>query len=219
MDINQMVDDIFEQDQPKKKINDLRDLEKYNPKFTKSQQNTAEDNFDILYRTPQNITVKDLIPKDYTVITNPIGTRFENLPERTKGYYDPKTDKIYIRDEEYFNKTDKPELLQYNNQERILMHEATHRTQRNRSNEVPLVKSEYNYFKDTSPLNTNELTNNINLFKEQLKRNDINISPKNFEKLEKSPKEFLPVFTQFFPEQVINPRNKLAKKANRLWFD
>lgn len=220
IDINQMVDDIFEQDQPKKKINDLRDLEQYNSGLNKAKQNEDEDKFDILYRTPQNITIKDLTPKDYTIVKDIKGTEFETLHPKTKGYYDSRADKIFIRDEEFINKVVDPEIRHYQSPERVLIHEATHRAQRAHSNQVPLVKSEYNYFKDTDPYNTTrELKNNITLLEEQIKTRKIPALPRRIKELEKNPQELFPVFTQLFPEQVINPKNKLARKANRLWFD
>lgn len=76
MDINQMVNDIFEQDQPKKKINTLKDIPLYD------QTEFEANEFDTIYRTPPQVSEKDWVkiddlrgtealPKNYTVAENP----------------------------------------------------------------------------------------------------------------------------------------------------
>ena len=225
MDIDKMATDIFEQTKPKKPINDLRDIGKYNPEFTKAQQNDAEDKFDILYRTPQNVTTDLLMPKDFEVTED--DDEFLRNPS-IQGYYEGQSDKIRVRPEEYYKNRyhDKDKDFKYNNQQRLLIHENTHRQQAKHSYtstfkaSPPRVRSEYDYMKDTWKDNTARLNNDLNLLHKQFEINDIEINKSNANKIIKSrPAELYPIFTQYFPEQVINPKNKLARKVNRLWFD
>ena len=127
MDLNQMVDDIYDQDQPKKPVNDLRDIGKYNTELSKSKQHDAENIFNTVYRTPQNTTIDLLIPKDYEVINNIEDDDGFMLNPMALGYYQVSTDKIKVRPKEHYEKVVSPEHLKYNTQERFLIHENTHK--------------------------------------------------------------------------------------------
>ena len=58
--LDQMANDIFEQDQPKKKVRDLYDVGQY-----KQKEYIGDEDFNSAYITPQDITVTDLLPTDF----------------------------------------------------------------------------------------------------------------------------------------------------------
>ena len=227
MDIDEMAADIFEQTKPKKPINDLRDIGKYNPEFTRAQQNDSEDKFDILYRTPQNANIDLLKPDKYNIIENAEDDDEFSKNPNIRAYYSGNTDQIYVRPEEFYTREEDPINQKYNTQERYLIHENTHRQQAKHSYNntfkasSPKVKTEYDYMKDTwQDKKPTRLINDLELLHNQFALSDAEIDPKKANRIIKSrPAELYPIFTQYFPEQVINPKNKLARKVNRLWFD
>jgi len=203
-----------------KPIKDLRDLEKYNPTFSKAQQNRAEEVFDTLYRTPQNANVDLLKPKEFAIATGE-EEQFKGRPNKF-GNYNQEFDKIMVRDQDYVNKMVGPERAPFFTQERNLAHENVHRIQEQRRKdfEVPRVRSEYNYFKemDTTGKQTG-LKADIREFKETLKKENIPLFRENStDFFLQKPEEFPALYTQLFPERVINPKSSLDRKINRMWF-
>lgn len=221
MDINQMVDDIYEQDQPKKPVNDLRDIGKYNTELSKSKQNDAESMFDSIYRTPQNASINLLQPSEFSIATGNEDT-FKGRPNKF-GNYDTEFGKTTIRDQEYVKKMVTPEQSPFFTQERLLVHENTHglQDQLKKNFVIPRVTSEYNYFKemDISGKQTG-LKNEIRQFKEMLKKENIPLltQEKSTEYLLKTPDEFPALYSQIYPDRIINPKSSLDRKLNRMWF-
>ena len=76
-DLDQMADDIFEQSRPKKRINDLRDVPKY-----KKDEYVGDDDFDIVYRTPSNLNIDDLLPKKYEELSEKIEKRLNEIKQK-----------------------------------------------------------------------------------------------------------------------------------------
>ena len=204
-----------------KEIKDLRDLEQYNPKFSRAQQHNAEEAFDTLYRTPQNASIDLLKPKEFAIAKEG-DESFLDRP-RKLGNYDSELDKITIRDQDYINTKVTSEQAPFFTQERVLIHENVHKKQeqRRRDFEMPRVRSEYNYYKemDTSGKQSG-LKEDLRLFNEQLKRSNVPLFKENKTDFFLSkPEEFPALYTQLFPERIINPKSSLDRKINRLWFD
>ena len=82
------------------------------------------------------------------------------------------------------------------------------------------MRSEYDFTKDTwIDKKPTRITTDLVLLENQFKIHGIKTNPKLVADIKKNPAELYPTFTQFFPEQVLNPKNELARKVNRLWFD
>ena len=214
MDINQMVDDIFEQDQPKKKINDLRSLPSYN------MNDFQEDEFDITYRTPKDITEADLLPTEWEEHkigeTNRSGDRYGI---DIRGSHDPILKTIGVVEDKYFIEHPKPSKNQ------VLVHENTHfNFQRKRdsllekleNSNIPAITSEANA--PIWDIPKKEMDEYLDIFGNKI---DKKIGWKSIVQgmVGKKPEELFAIYTSKFPEDIINPPNKLARKINRTWFD
>ena len=238
-DINEVATDF----DPNAK--DLTELESYG--MTEEQ----EDDFDVNYRTPDNIEVSDLIPTDYKLIKEDKSP----LSAGTKGYYDIIDDEIVVIDENFDGLLDLSSNKTHSYQEKRDMekkmrsdtifgkaiHENAHRKwykpfdlygkdinefdnrQYNKrvitdspqllelNYEKGIRKDEYKkeinkHFNDIvsqfdDPFYGNQLVDEIKLYKKERQLGEIYAR-----------------HAERKPESIINPKTKLERNLNRMWF-
>jgi len=222
MDVDQMVDDIFDQEENKNTKN-LKQISKY-----KSNEYLGDDDFDIAYRTPKDINPEDLLPTEFTVDEKENDEIFKSNKDAL-GYFDCINNEIHIRAKRNIDPQFIGRASNYGNFNSFLIHENAHKKQYdNRNNQLLVkndescklkkrkIKTEYDYF-DENIGKTNDA--DVMFLKKKSAAVGNPIGPKTTEMLKQTPHEPLAYFSQFFPEEVINPQSKLAKKANRMWFD
>jgi len=213
MDVDQMVDDIFDQEENKNTKN-LKQISKY-----KSNEYLGDDDFDIAYRTPKDINPEDLLPTEWEErkigTLNPAGHVFG---EQIRGSYYKPTKRIQVVEDDYFKEHPYP------SKNNVLLHENVHynaNRKRDRlidiidNTKLPIVDSEIN------ASNTKNLKKTI--FDEYLNETLPIIRPSEKEKfineVKSKPEELFALYGARFPEDILNPRNKISKKLNRMWFD
>jgi len=234
-----MLDDIEEQEKKKPTQFPINEV---NTDFNPSPQSLnnitpyemsdeQEDDFDIVYRTPKDVTIDDLIPTDYII---------DDEKEGSSGSYDPYEDKISVRSEGYLKKkypNQDPKKLQRG----ILAHEGFHRDWNdayNNSNGTSLLKekrmqNEYRQpFLETMVATKQDTPEERKEFDEEFDdivyfhtqdmrkkhskkvdnfRNIIENKYENFSRLN----EGHAFYGQAFPNQVLNPTNKIGRRLNR----
>jgi len=217
---DEMIDDIFEQKE-KKNRKSLQDIPKYN--LTDEQ----EDDFDIAYRTPKDINEGDLLPTEWEEHkigeTSPQGKKYG---VDLRGVYHRPTGTIHVVEDDFFLKN-----IEYPKNE-VLLHENTHKMfNRKRDKYImntetfntPIIESEIRAgVSNISPglFENNELEE---YFTETEKRSGKPFSAEKSTKFRnefrKKPEELFAVYAAKWPEDILNPRNKISKKLNRMWFD
>jgi hypothetical protein len=230
------------------------------PKYENKDFIGAE-NFDNVYRTPPNFTVKDLIPKDYIIHKDGDIFKFDNNPDNdiilgfdkgpkgAVGFYDIANKKIHTVDQSVYEKKykDKPELLKQFGMENTLIHEKTHGDDYElRKKKVDILKTQlYNSINNTEKLRgkpyepykrhvplidteyeaigpvmaqDKEFDKLFDIFKEKRIKSGLPLKEKGIKEINRDKNELVPYYAGAFPEDVLNPKDKLAKKINRLKF-
>ena len=225
MDVDQMVDDIFDQEENKNTKN-LKQISKY-----KSNEYLGDDDFDIIYRTPkhliENETIKQkdligtgIIPQNFTVVDNIKQYAKDyynfNVPNNTGGFYDIDNNDVIVKSLPSENRADF---------DIALIHEGIHQKHRLIEKNIPIkrVKTEpsqeyFNIMKKSSQPKLdfiNSIMDENRGFDNELKKNrainDINKLPFH---------EQLAYYGSNYVNHIIsNPKNKTQKMINRMWFE
>ena len=191
---DEMIDDIFEQKE-KKNRKSLQDIPKYN--LTDEQ----EDDFDIAYRTPKDISVKDLIPKKYIELSE---QEMSQIAIGADAFYDKETDNIYIT-------KGQPDSIK--------IHEHMHKKQANQ-NVFPLSRTNNTIKRDSSF--DSQMDKDIMKLAIKSKKQDPFFTPANIlypAGYEYTTNEPIARFAEHFPKEIINPTTKTGKRLNRIWFE
>jgi len=252
IDYDEMADDIFDQIDPaeqeyateieepyfpvsneaeiiKPVESSLMDLESYN--MTDEQ----EDDFDIAYRTPNNIDVTDLLPVDYRV-----GKRGDSGLEDAFADYDPVKDEISVREKDWLIK-ENDIVSPFEKQHKMLVHENIHRQwwkqydidddktklkPKRMLNETDSMNKEDLMYDNTASMKQRqEYLDEFNgIFddlgttadKKQVKklRNEIYKREYGVNALN----EGYAYYGALRPERILNPQNKTDRKLNRMFF-
>jgi len=202
LEVDKMVEDIFDQNEEKKRKN-LKNIPRY-----KQREYIGDDDIDIVYRTP-NIEPIDMVPKKADFISK------NEMYKRYRGYggghYDYDNDVIAIRDDI----KDPDEINE------ILVHENTHRKINKKYNnpdrEWSRVQTELDAYPDAST--KKELNEDKNIFLNKVHWID-GAKKKQFKNIFKTQiEEPYAYYAGIFPKDILNPKDKLSKKINRMWFE
>lgn len=226
---DEMASDIFEQQQPKKKVRNLYDVGQY-----KEDEYRGEDETDIDYRT-RNASEKDLVPPEYE--TYKIGKELPYARDHVFGINQIGTfNKMFgigIVEDKFFEEDQKrvPRIIPIDStKEGVLRHEYAHEKEdtadfehtmhKYRSNLDLYTENPYGSvvgYADNPDYMTKKamVTEFDNQFEKKFNKR---IGNRGEQYLEENPKELFATYSELFPEQILNPTNKLAKKVTRTWF-
>jgi len=242
MDVDQMVDDIFDQ-QFRKPRRNLRDIPKY-----KKDEYIGDEDFNSAYITPADITVPDLFPDEYNIVSKEKIIEYTG-DSKTRGFYDPKDDEITVVEDapntsllhEHFHKRQRNN---YNANNRIVDQQENEFFNRlleqkklapmpKKVNRIRNYISEKQIEKDINRLADNDIFKKLKVPKEErsafvknqvnkIKRNlrDDILYPAGYTKNQLiTNDEPFANLSERWPEEIINPTTKTGKRLNRIWFE
>jgi hypothetical protein len=212
---DEMVDDIFDQQfkKPRKTLNQLKPY--------KDDEYLGDDDFDIAYRTPTNIDVTDLLPTEWEEHKiGDIGRGGKKYGIDVRGQYHRQTKTIHVPNDDFF----KSDAVTKN---RVLLHENIHsKFDDKRDNYIeklaatndPIIITEISAA--NTLFETPTRRNSLNNFYDEYEKRDQRILSQNEKEYTNSkPEELFAHYGSKFPEDILNPTNKISKKLNRIFFD
>jgi len=228
IDIDDMSFDLFQQAPIKKKIENLNDLKQY-----RGDDYIGDDDFDIAYRTPLNIKVKDLLSTNYKEIYRG-DKEYNELFGPTLGFIDKEDNSIKVLNRkemeertrqdlnhpEYsnkFSKNEKEDIIK-NIFPSVLMHESAHQKYNTRREKMlhsysKPIESEWIF----GPKSIDEFTKEFEDYAKKHEKIEGGETYKTHYKNNRD--EMIANAAEINPKDIINPINKITKNLNRLWFD